>query len=451
MSEGFSGTGKFEFDGIESLEGGFHIDLDVNKPWDKTNLIKGAFNGILPREIANEECLYPWNFNGITTDGKVISGRQLSIANIKERPMSRVYLCKFDFTQLTIGESQESEYIEFWIPNFVIGFDETSEHSPGRMLRDKTYLNLNFKQEAFSLEFTGVQDIVINYNEALRREDNFISVKVIVKKETGLLSYETAVELMDTLLDLYSIAYGCRLKWTNAIGYIGQHEIFHHIRKVPPATLRPFRQLIDVVFHNKLTHFIETCFPVYSTFSNDTRLALRKLTDGIHLSASMPIFPMPFIITGSTIEEFVKNELGDVDVNYITRADRRRTYSYFKDLMEEHINPLLSEEDSAELMNNQILPNQWKVLFQRNLRARIIKLLQEYNLEFNGEHLKNFVNKRNSAAHGGYEFSPSDYIVWSKMVALLEQVLLKKLKYEGEYIDYSTNPPAPKTLSINES
>ncbi|MGX5475924.1 hypothetical protein [Bacillus toyonensis] len=450
MSEELYGNGLFEFDGEVRLEGKFHINLDIQKPWDKNkNIITGSFSGIAPNNITDKDHFYPWVFKGETLKGQTVLGNGLALTSMNESPEKNVYTCNFQTSQLLIGECQDCEYIEFWIPNFIIKFDQISDGPFEQVIHNKTFLDLEFKQESFSVELTGVNGLGED-KQIFTRQEDFISVKVTVKKKFGLLSSNLATELMELLLDLCSIAYGCKLQWTNSLGYINDRELFQCIRKTSPGALRPFRKLINVDWPKRLANFIQICFPVYSNFDNETIISLSKLTEGIHLASANLTFPMPFIIIGSTIEEFVQSELGDIDVNYIKKADRRKTYSYFKSIMEEHINPLLSEEDREEFLNDQALHLQWRVLFQRNLRARITKLLQEYQLEFEDEHIKNFVKKRNTATHGGYEFSPSDYIIWSQMVTQLEKVLLKKLQYNGEYIDFSTNPPELKELSVNE-
>lgn len=360
------------------------------------------------------------------------------------RSMKGVYNCTFEVSQLTIGELQECERFEFWVPNFIIGFDQFSE----RRVRDKTYLNLEFRNEKFSIELTDVSGSGHNSQETLNRKEDFISVKMIIKKESGLLTAELATEVIDTLLDLYSIAYGWEVRWTNMLGYNNDIEVFHSIRKLPPGKLNPFRQLINVRFPNRLTNFIQTSFPFYSTFDSDTQLSIRKLTAGIHLAGSTLTFPIPFTIIGSTIEEFAKNELDDIDVNYIQRSDRRRIYKDFKTFMQVNVHDLLSEEDRTDLLNDGNLHQKWTAMLQRNLRIRITKLLDTFEIDFNTEHVNRFVQKRNDAAHGSYEYSSSDYIIWSQMVALLEKVLLKKLRYEGEYWDFSTSPAELKNLSV---
>lgn len=42
MSEEINGNGKFEIGDVNSLEGRFNIELDVQNPWDKSkNIIVG--------------------------------------------------------------------------------------------------------------------------------------------------------------------------------------------------------------------------------------------------------------------------------------------------------------------------------------------------------------------------------------------------------------------------
>lgn len=449
MSEEINGNGKFEIGDTNSLEGRFNIELDVQNPWDKSkNIIIGEFDGILPTEIIdNDDLFYPWSFTGTTSEGKEVTGANLALTGTRMRSMEGEYNCKFEVSQLTIGELQECEHFEFWIPNFIIGFDHFSELPSGRMVRDKTYLNLEFRHENFSVELTDASGSEHNSQETLNRNDDFISVKMIIKKESGLLTSDLATEVIDTLLDLYSIAYGWEVRWTNVLGYNNNREVFHSIRKLPPGKSNPFRQLINVRFPNCLTNFIQTSFPFYSAFDSDTKLSIRKLTEGIHLAGATLTFPIPFTIIGSTIEEFAKNELDDIDVNYIQRSNRRRIYQDFKTFMQEHVHELLSEEDRTDLLNDSNLHQKWTAMLQRNLRIRITRLLEKFEIDFNTEHVNRFVQKRNNAAHGSYEYSSSDYIIWSQMVTLLEKVLLKKLRYEGEYWDFSTSPAESKNLT----
>ncbi|PFA22323.1 hypothetical protein CN384_25685 [Bacillus thuringiensis] len=449
MSEEVNGNGVFKFGDTNSLEGRFNIELDVQNPWDRSkNIIIGEFDGIPPTEIINNDDLfYPWNFIGATSEGKEITGTNLALKGTRTHYTEGEYNCNFEVSQLTIGELQECEEFEFWIPNFIIGFDQSSELPSGQRIRNKTYLNLEFRHENFSVELTDASDSGHYSQETLNRKDDFISVKMIIKKESGPLTSDLATEVIDTLLDLYSIAYGWEVRWTNLLGYNNNQEVFHLIRKLPPGKLNPFRQLIHVKYPNHLTNFIQTSFPFYSDFDSDTKLSIRKLAESIHLAGSTLTFPIPFIIIGSAIEEFVKNELDDIDVNYIQRLDRRRIYQDFKTFMQHHVHDLLSEEDQSDLFNDGTLHQKWTAMLQRNLRIRITRLLEKFEIDFNAEHINRFVQKRNNAAHGSYEYSSSDYIIWSQMVALLEKVLLKKLRYEGDYWDFSTSPAEFKNIT----
>ncbi|MGH0601592.1 hypothetical protein [Bacillus mycoides] len=111
-----------------------------------------------------------------------------------------------------------------------------------------------------------------------------------------------------------------------------------------------------------------------------------------------------------------------------------------------HIIPKLSESDKVDF-NTSGMKQKLSALIQRNLRSRINRLLEHNEIIYEKNWVSEFVKKRNSAAHGSYTFEEVDFLIWARMTALLERVLLKEIGYKGEFIDWSESPPIQRKIS----
>lgn len=149
---------------------------------------------------------------------------------------------------------------------------------------------------------------------------------------------------------------------------------------------------------------------------------------------------------GSCIEDFVQYAVTEKDTHYIDTTERRKIDPSFAIWVKENIVPLLNDIDKADF-NDSGMKQKLSALIQRNLRSRINKLLETYNIEYDQSWVSEFVKKRNSAAHGSYTFEKDDYLIWSRMVSLLERVILKEFNYKGDFIDWSVSPPITKEFS----
>lgn len=233
---------------------------------------------------------------------------------------------------------------------------------------------------------------------------------------------------------------GGRVSWGTVVGFSDYGEVFRVIRSVPFAPLNPTRQLIMVNLPRYLSQFIQICFPSYINLTREHRDTFKKFIEGIQLSASRLIFPIPYIVLGSAIEEFVSAELEETSSHYVGRADRRRIYPAFKAFLKENVFPLIEQGDIGDF-DESGMKQKWSGLLTRNLRSRITNLLDAFEVTYDPESVRSFVKKRNDSAHGNYVYTSADYLIWSQMVALFEQVIFKKLQYKGPYYDWSVSPP----------
>ncbi|MCU5656497.1 hypothetical protein OCF56_21705 [Bacillus mycoides] len=447
MVKKLEGKGIFKFNDELEFNGEFSIGLNSQ---GILNCMKDKFVGFFGKPPFNlTEKLSPWSFEGKTSDGETISLNNMSIVKIHDNFNDNIIKHEFNFNQLTIGNQSAYEYFEFFIPNFITGFDHFVTVN-GLNIRNRTNFSVLYNEEEILLDFFGINNLVNNWATIQENNEDINTVKIVMRKQSGMITFSEAAEIIELLLELCSIAYGSRLTWSKSTGFQNNSKAFQCIQNVPYAPLNGRRQLINVLLFRRLSQFIQQCFPNYITFDDETRTSLKKLVSGIHLASSRLVFPAPYAILGSIIEEFAHNELEEMSTHYVIRSERRENFQKFKQFIEENVIELLSDDDKEDF-NTSGMKQKWSGLLQRNLRSRITSLLLSFHIEFDTDKIRDFVKKRNEAAHGTYVFEKErDYYIWSQMTNLLEQVLLKKLKYQGEYIDYSTNPAELKVISLND-
>ncbi|MEH6904732.1 hypothetical protein [Neobacillus drentensis] len=443
MSDLLEGRGKFKFGEEIEVEGDFNVNLNIDGVWNKNkNSISGSFDETsMEMTLRHDLPFFPWDFEGVTTEGKKVIGNGLALSKQGESfTQSGINInWGFNINEIVIGDYQECEAFEYWIPNFIIGFDEMTKVGE-RFVRNKTQLSLSYNQETISVELLGVNNFPTEAQEIRKINEDIFTVKIVLRKGNGILSFDEANAVIDSLLDLCSVAYGGRVSWGTVIGSVDDNEVFRVIRNVPFAPLNPSRQLIMVNQPRFLTQFIQTCFPSYIQLTQEYRDTFKKFLAGIQLSSSTLIFPVPYIVLGSVIEDYVSAELEETSSHYVGRADRRRIFPAFKEFLEEHVFPLIEQGDIGDF-DESGMKQMWKGLLTRNLRSRITNLLDAFEIPYDPESVRSFVKKRNDAAHGNYVFTSADYHIWSQMVALLEQLIFKKLQYQGPYYDWSVSPP----------
>jgi len=439
MYKNEAGLGTFKFREQISFDNDFSVNVDLFNLTKKKGLVSTTFNGVatMDRDLP----FYPWTLDGDLTDGRKISAKGLSLTSVAEGFNKKdVYrTLELSFTELEIGQMDEFSLVEFYIPNLTIGFDNFSRRQ-GTAVRNTSTLELEIDGSDYYIEFVG-----IDYTGNLEKEDDDssdkLTVKLCVKKKIGDVSFNESKDLVEKILDLCSIAYGDRVAWAYAIGFNDQVEKYRIIKDVPFCKLNPFRQLIRVEYPRMLSNYIATCFPSYSSLTNQQRKILNKLVDGLHFSAGRLNFPAPFTSLGSSIEDFASGVLADTDSHYVGKQERRQLLLTFSDWVEQQVIPLLNNQDDISDFDESGKKQKLSGMMQRNLRSRITNLLNHFSIQFEIDWVGSFVKKRNSAAHGTYQYSDGDYDIWSRMAALLEKCILKQVNYTGEYLDWSSSPP----------
>lgn len=435
-------TGSCEHDQGFQLHGEFLIKWNI-----KTNKDIVLQHYTQDHEVYSKYNEYPfslWSLCGHNKSNVPIVGRKgyLVSRDGEVRKQSIVTRLCFYFDEVEIGEKSCFDYVHFVIPNWRIGFDMYQDTENGHELN----------MSLFSVEENGIKyEIrwesllpITKLRELKNDSESTLTVCMTISKPSGLLDFHEAEKVADGVLDVCSIAYGDRVAWVCAIGYHSGSEVYRMIRNSRHCKPKPFRPLLRIEYPRVLTTFVSTVFLTYMSLDDKERHTLMRVADGISYSSERMSFPMPLVQLSSTIEDFCSSILEDRKTFFINKTDQDSIFPSFNRWFDENIHSLLSSEDITEL--EESLKQRYRALFQRNLQDRIKNLLDAFEINYDPRWVSDFVKKRNNATHGSYEFSSEDYYVWSRMAALIERVLLTKLNYSGEYIDWSVSPPTYKVL-----
>lgn len=432
------GNGLFSYKNDIQLKNDFLSNFELADLSLKTRmLITTEFESL--KRSTSDLPFHPWSLKGTTADGETIEAKAMSLVSTskgfnKAGPYLRL---GFTFRELLVGTFEEFDFVDFFVPNLLIGYDNMSEDAS---ILNNTKYNFQYKDNFYLIEFTDLQDSVERYKEIIENEEDLLTIKITIIKLHSLITLEEAKDLAESVFNLCTIAYGDRVTWARLVGFKNGTRRLIIVRNIVPCNLNPFRQLIRVSYPGRLSEFISTSFPHYISLLDDQQLYLNRLIDGIHFSAERLNFPAPFMTLGSAIEDFALQILGDLDTHYVDKATRKQLYSSFEVWIDSYILPLLDEDDKEDF-NESGKKQKMSSIVQRNLRSRITNLLNHFNIKFSLDWIRNFVFKRNAAAHGTYKYSNEDYKDWTRVASLLELIVLKYLDFKGEYADWSESSP----------
>lgn len=441
MMMNVQGNGIFNHSDNYQFESNFMIELDLIKVGERNRThLSSEINDLSVVKKLYNLPFYPWTLEGKTSQGENVSAYGMALVTRGESIDKDIKInLGFNYNELMIGNQTNYTKVEYFIPNMIIGFDYGVEENR-QFVRNKSTFELTFRDKVYLIEIKGMNEIVTRGREIRMNNEELITVRITITKKGEIITYDESKELISHVLDLCTIAYGDRVNWSHAYGYNEDKLDFKVIRNVQFCKFNPFRQLLRVSHPYVLSQFIKNSFHLYSSFSDEKRLSLRKLIEGIRFSDKRLIFPAPFVNLGSTIEEYAGQALQDNVSHYVSKSIRRNLAPTFQKWLEANVFLHLNQEDQGDF-DESGLKQKLSQILTRNLRSRITNLLESYGIEYENEWIGSFVKKRNSGSHGTYLFSSEDFLIWSRMATYLEQIIFEELKYKGEYLDWTTSPP----------
>lgn len=258
---------------------------------------------------------------------------------------------------------------------------------------------------------------------------------------TGI-DWSLGVKYVDPLLKLLGIVRGYERPWLVCHGINEKKIEWVVIRDVGFEDTKSIFKIIPCDRPNILRFYLERSLPRFLSLTAHQRKTFHKLFDAMRISCSHLFFPLPFVILGLGIEDFVLNLLPERASSLITKSERKALRAPFKNWLEKYINPLLSAEEAKTFLDNS--NQKLSHVVGRTLRERIYNLLSSVSMKYDSSWVSEYVKRRNAAAHGNYSYKNPDYLRFSRMVSLIHRFILRQFNYRGKYIDWSVFPGKEK-------
>lgn len=144
MEHILNGNGTIRYKEEIVLNGKFYIEGDLKEILNKRqNILYLEIDESLVKQNLSDLPFSPWIFEGKSNDGKKIIANSMALTrekfDIKEQDISLIF--GFNITELTIGNVDSFDCLEFLIPNFLIGFDYFPKQGD-KQIRNTTSINL---------------------------------------------------------------------------------------------------------------------------------------------------------------------------------------------------------------------------------------------------------------------------------------------------------------------
>jgi hypothetical protein len=421
----------------------YELIWDLQEKSGNKILMKVSTSDLLVYQTYDELPFYEWMFKGKTENSESVrctGGALISRGGIADTAGIQTKLT-FSFTEIQIGDRQLFEKVEYYVPNFRIGFDQMRDVL-GK--RERSISDFVVQQGDYELKVVLESLVELDKLQNLvdGEVDNF-TVKMIIENQVGSLEYDDFASVTTLLFDLCTVAYGDKVSWGHAVFFHNGKKQFEVLRYPSQfCSLSPARQQIAVEKPAILTGFLQETFEHYVKVTNEARSKFLAFVEGLQIACNTLIFPIPFVVLGTAIEDYCASVLATKKEYFVPRNVRKKLLPNFLEWVSQNIESEIDENDWQEF--NDSLPQKFSALFQRNLRTRITNLLAHYRISFDPAWVSEFVKKRNTAAHGTYVFTNEDYIIWTRMAALMESVIRRELHYTGEFWDFSETPVTEK-------
>lgn len=428
------GMFKYAMTGI-SIESDFELILNPLLKVFRINARCGISQIELP--------LYPWSMEGFLDTGEPVFAHKMALTTQGEYFHKDGFYKSlgFEAVEVSIGKDCLVDVCRFWFPNLIIGFDEFTQVDKS-VKRILTNLELVYDNQSYIVQFKSLKGL-LNV-DMVKGPTSTFTVEVSVRKKEGRCSPKTARKIVEMLSFVLSIAYGGSVNWLYAEGEIQQTRVWLAWQDVPFSN-KPTRQLIDVRMPYELSSFVKIAYESLLGFRQNEQSALRRLINGIHLSAERLVFPIPFAVLGAVIEDYSNYILSDVSTHYIDKKTRIELLPSFKEFIDTSIMPFLDNDDRNDFEGDD-LKQKFSQLVQRNLRTRIYALFKHFEIPYKNDEVRVFVKKRNDAVHGTYRYEARDYMIWTRIASNLDLIVLKQLRYEGPFYDHSTSPVEKRSV-----
>jgi hypothetical protein len=262
-----------------------------------------------------------------------------------------------------------------------------------------------------------------------------------VSAPNALLDAPKAINLMDDLCFLFTLARGCGVQWLYRES-VSRGQVVERYHWNPITLPYTMYELIPTLPRRDLKYFIDCCFDPFRQKKKDWQL--KKV---VHM------------YTGAKVRDFVESRALKLCVlidflRGIYLEMHSKTYLVDKNDFDQVIKPLKSEVKETlhnlfpdiSLERLKMMVNHVQGFVWYPLRRSMKEMCQEMGLKVSRKVIDRFVTQRNELTHRGRfiagENSGTDTPekIFREMMTLVGQVVLAILEYDGRYYDW-TKPP----------
>lgn len=239
-----------------------------------------------PYEIPYENYILEFTDNNIT----------YIVKNMLMNEWKEVYLYSYNFKfsadNISSEFKEKADYIEFLIPNLIIGYD-------GMIMRDgiinQTKLEINYKNKDYKIILEANPEFNNNKNfSSLESGTNFTS-KICFDLKDSDVTPEEVKEVFNELIFLISIAYGNYRPAIMTRYYKDDVLINQEIKDNSFTNDAKPLGLIPYQYSGILSGFINSVFPYYSNLTDNEKKYIKGLASLIFQAKTKISFPESFV------------------------------------------------------------------------------------------------------------------------------------------------------------
>lgn len=386
-----------------------------------------------------------WAFRGNSSDGLQVSAHGLHVTRVSIRAgeLGPLYDSWFSAERLMAGTEEPVEHLQYHLPALALRFLE-SEESEGKPPMAYTELStFGTSYDGFTVTLRPAPELNGKPVEHLAEAWGHLSVVAVVSRthDVQLVIPSQVERLMASVDCAIGFATGLNRPWAVCEGYSAGTKRFRLVRRTAYVTgsslpiVRPHNP-----FH--LTPLLQRALTFFLKCNSSEFEDLRMFIWSVQYASAHLAFPIPFLLLGAALEEFIAAEIGGSRGSVISRDQAREIMPEFEEWIAVNVLPYISP-DVSQYEFRDAIPNKFGALIQRSLANRIHALLQSACLPYDKDWVRDFVRKRDSAAHGTYEPGASlavDATIYLRMVSLAHRYLLVRMGYVGPIIDWAEYP-----------
>jgi hypothetical protein len=203
----------------------------------------------------------------------------------------------------------------------------------------------------------------------------------------------------------------------------------------------PIQEADSCLKHGSIGRFLKGSFRAWLARDEIERRRLKGVINSYRVILAVPFAPQQIVLTAVYLERFRQLFVGRSELLEGSKKREKVTKEMARALKEAISSSSRLEPAEKELLRNSLDTNRGKIsdLLRKSFRESILELYRRADLEVDEEKLRQFIRVRNEVIHGTYDGGAEG--AWRNIqqarygLNLLEKLLLRLLRYEGEYYD----------------